>query len=99
MKPGKPTTFASCTYDGKRKLMLGLPGNPVSAVVTSNLYLLPLCRKMSGRYNYMYTVIKAKVGTVMILVYYACVPGPKSRSAVCRYCRPWPFTLLIYSYV
>ena len=27
------------------------------------------------------------------------LPGPKSRSAVCRYCRPWPFTLLIYSYV
>ena len=24
---------------------------------------------------------------------------PKSRSAVCGYCRPWPFTLLIYSYV
>ena len=27
------------------------------------------------------------------------LPGPKSRSAVCRYCHPWPFTLLIYSYV
>ena len=26
------------------------------------------------------------------------LPGPKSRSAVCGYCRPWPFTLLIYSY-
>ena len=25
--------------------------------------------------------------------------GPKSRSAVCGYCCPWPFTLLIYSYV
>ena len=27
------------------------------------------------------------------------LPGPKSRSAVCGFCRPWPFTLLIYSYV
>ena len=27
------------------------------------------------------------------------LPGPKSRSTVCGYCRPWPFTLLIYSYV
>ena len=27
------------------------------------------------------------------------LPGPKSRSAVCGYCCPWPFTLLIYSYV
>ena len=25
--------------------------------------------------------------------------GPKSRSAVCGYCHPWPFTLLIYLYV
>ena len=27
------------------------------------------------------------------------LPGPKFRSAVCGYCRPWPFTLLIYSYI
>ena len=27
------------------------------------------------------------------------LPGPKSKSAVCEYCRPWPFTLLVYSYV
>ena len=27
------------------------------------------------------------------------LPGTESRSAVCGYCRPWPFTLLIYSYV
>ena len=26
------------------------------------------------------------------------LPGPKSRSAVCGYCCPWPFTLLIYSF-
>ena len=25
--------------------------------------------------------------------------GPKSKSAVCGYCRPWPFTLLKYLYV
>ncbi|KAK7079432.1 hypothetical protein SK128_007137 [Halocaridina rubra] len=61
MKPGKPTTFATCIYSGQKKLILGLPGNPVSAVVTSNLYLLPLCRKMSGRANYMYTCIRAKL--------------------------------------
>ena len=27
------------------------------------------------------------------------LPGPKSRSGVYGYCHPWPFTLLIYSYV
>ena len=26
MKPGKPTTFATLTYNGKKKLVLGLPG-------------------------------------------------------------------------
>uniref|UniRef100_A0A2P2HXW3 Gephyrin-like n=1 Tax=Hirondellea gigas TaxID=1518452 RepID=A0A2P2HXW3_9CRUS len=61
MKPGKPTTFASLTYGGSKRLVLGLPGNPVSATVTANLYLLPLCRKMAGRQNYMPTIIKAKL--------------------------------------
>lgn len=67
MKPGKPTTFATCTYNGQKKLILGLPGNPVSAVVTSNLYLLPLCRKMSGRTCYMYTCIRAKLSAAIQL--------------------------------
>lgn len=61
MKPGKPTTFASCQFNGKKKLILGLPGNPVSAIVTSTLYLLPLCRKMSGRTVCENTCIKAKL--------------------------------------
>lgn len=61
MKPGKPTTFATCLYKGEKKLILGLPGNPVSAIVTSNLYLLPLCRKMSGRSAVENTCIKVKV--------------------------------------
>lgn len=61
MKPGKPTTFASCHYYGKKKLILGLPGNPVSATVTSILYLLPLCRKMSGRVDCKNTCVRAKV--------------------------------------
>lgn len=61
MKPGKPTTFASCLYHGKKKLVLGLPGNPVSATVTSILYLLPLCRKMSGRAVCENTCIRVKV--------------------------------------
>ncbi|MPC76098.1 Gephyrin [Portunus trituberculatus] len=61
MKPGKPTTFATCHYHNKKKLIIGLPGNPVSAAVTSVLYLLPLCRKMSGRAVCENICIKAKV--------------------------------------
>ena len=50
MKPGKPTTFATLQLpnSNNKKLILGLPGNPVSATVTCHLYVLPSCRKMSG---------------------------------------------------
>ena len=54
MKPGKPTTFASVPFkdskDGKKekRLIFGLPGNPASAIVTANLFLLPCLQKMSG---------------------------------------------------
>nr|CAD7440819.1 unnamed protein product [Timema bartmani] len=59
MKPGKPTTFATCDYEGKKKLILGLPGNPVSATVTSHLYVLPALRKMAGHPSPLATIIKA----------------------------------------
>ena len=67
MKPGKPTTFATKTHVGKshtaprKKLFFGLPGNPVSAAVTANLYVIPACRVISGRRNARATVIKAKL--------------------------------------
>jgi len=53
MKPGKPTTFAGVpfkTSDGDKteKLVFGLPGNPASAIVTANLFLLPALQKMAG---------------------------------------------------
>ncbi|KAL6267462.1 hypothetical protein P5V15_000538 [Pogonomyrmex californicus] len=46
MKPGKPTTFATCTFLNKKKYFLCLPGNPVSATVTARLFLLPLLNEM-----------------------------------------------------
>ena len=49
MKPGKPTTFATLKWKEKSKLILGLPGNPVSATVTSHLYVLPAARYLSGK--------------------------------------------------
>jgi len=48
MKPGKPTTFATCVVGDRTKLVLGLPGNPVSATVTCHLYVLPACRALNG---------------------------------------------------
>jgi gephyrin len=58
MKPGKPTTFASVPFkdsvsgqrgdDRAKKLIFGLPGNPASALVTANLFVLPCVQAMAG---------------------------------------------------
>lgn len=61
MKPGKPTTFATTTINGKRKLIFALPGNPVSAMVTFNLFVLPALRKLAGFQHSQLTKIKAKL--------------------------------------
>ena len=44
LKPGKPLTFA--TIGGK--LAFGLPGNPVSALVTFEVFVRPALRRMQG---------------------------------------------------
>lgn len=44
MRPGKPITFG--TLD--RQLVFGLPGNPVSAMVTFELFVRPALRAMAG---------------------------------------------------
>lgn len=61
MKPGKPTTFATVPFkeaaneaseskqqERKSKLIFSLPGNPASALVTLNLFVLPSLHKFSG---------------------------------------------------
>jgi molybdopterin molybdotransferase len=45
MRPGKPITFGSWA----RRLVFGLPGNPVSAMVTFELFVRPALLRMSGR--------------------------------------------------
>lgn len=44
MKPGKPVRFGA--RDGR--LVLGLPGNPVSALVTFELLVRPVLRRLAG---------------------------------------------------
>lgn len=44
MRPGKPLMAGRMG----QAAMLGLPGNPVSAIVTGHLFLLPLIRAMQG---------------------------------------------------
>jgi molybdopterin molybdotransferase len=45
MRPGKPVWFAVLP-DGRR--LLGLPGNPVSALVCAELFLAPLLARLQG---------------------------------------------------
>ncbi|XP_060618702.1 gephyrin isoform X16 [Anolis sagrei] len=61
MKPGLPTTFATLDNDGIRKIIFALPGNPVSAVVTCNLFVVPALRKMQGILDPRPTIIKARL--------------------------------------
>ena len=44
IRPGKPTILAIC--DGKP--VIGLPGNPVSALVVARLVVLPVLRRLQG---------------------------------------------------
>lgn len=44
LRPGKPTILAVC--DGKP--VIGLPGNPVSALVVAGLFVTPLLRRLLG---------------------------------------------------
>ena len=64
MKPGKPLTFATVTILGKSKLVFGLPGNPVSSLVTFQLFGIPTLRKMCGHATPELTVIHAKVRVI-----------------------------------
>ncbi|KAJ5328649.1 MoeA C-terminal domain IV [Penicillium brevicompactum] len=57
MKPGKPTTFATIPFkptgdntqqERQSKLIFSLPGNPASALVTLNLFVLPSLHKLTG---------------------------------------------------
>jgi molybdopterin molybdotransferase len=50
VQPGKPFAFAMSNErpDGRRALMFGLPGNPVSALTTFELFVRPALDRLSG---------------------------------------------------
>jgi len=48
MKPGKPCMFATVDTPAGRRLVFGLPGNPVSSLVTFYLLGVPALRKLAG---------------------------------------------------
>jgi molybdopterin molybdotransferase len=60
MRPGKPLAFGAFTApDGRRVPHLGLPGNPVSSMVSFELFGRPALFKMQGRAGWERPVIRA----------------------------------------
>jgi molybdopterin molybdotransferase len=72
MRPGKPITFGSL---GERPVF-GLPGNPVSAMVTFELFVRPALLKMGGRRR----LTRPRVRATAL----APVPNPGSRRGYLR---------------
>jgi molybdopterin molybdotransferase len=48
LKPGKPTWFGRATGADDGTLVFGLPGNPVSAMITFHLFARPALRALAG---------------------------------------------------
>lgn len=49
MKPGKPLAFGTLVTEAKKKIpLLGLPGNPVSSMITFEVFARPAICKMMG---------------------------------------------------
>ncbi|VXC93445.1 molybdopterin molybdotransferase MoeA [Sphingomonas sp. AX6] len=61
MRPGKPMMAARV----RETVVLGLPGNPVSAFVTATLFLAPLIRQMSGASDPWPRTIKATLASAI----------------------------------
>ena len=72
MRPGKPITFGSL---GDRAVF-GLPGNPVSAMVTFELFVRPALLKMSGRARLTRPCVRARA--------LAPIPNPGARRGYLR---------------
>ena len=72
MRPGKPITFGSWA----RGLVFGLPGNPVSAMVTFELFVRPALLRLSGRKAVARPRLVARAGTA--------IPNPGSRRGYLR---------------
>jgi molybdopterin molybdotransferase len=61
IRPGKPTAFATC----QGKPVFGLPGNPVSTMVTFELFVVPAVDLLSGATARPLPLVKAKLGEEM----------------------------------
>ena len=59
IRPGRPAVFCTC----RNKLVFGLPGNPVSTMVTFELFVLPAVDMLNGGIPRQLPVFRAKLAT------------------------------------
>jgi molybdopterin molybdotransferase len=63
IKPGKPVLFGKKDINGRQKLIFGLPGNPVSVLVTFFLFVQPLLLQMTGLKSNSISLQKARLSS------------------------------------
>ncbi|MBI5285210.1 MAG: molybdopterin molybdotransferase MoeA [Chloroflexi bacterium] len=61
MRPGKPLAFGAFASGGRRVPHIGLPGNPVSSMVSFELFGRPALFKMLGRTDWQRPTVRAIV--------------------------------------
>jgi len=59
IRPGRPAVFATC----RNKIVFGLPGNPVSTMVTFELFVLPAIDLLTGATPRPVPIFRAKLAT------------------------------------
>src|SRR5207247_11216121 len=59
MKPGKPLAFGCFQNAGRRIPHIGLPGNPVSAMVAFEIFGRPAMLKMMGKSDWRRPIVRA----------------------------------------
>ncbi len=63
MRPGKPIAFSTIPQDGKSAVAaFALPGNPVSAMVTFELFVRPAILRMAGHSRLHRPIVTARAG-------------------------------------
>jgi molybdopterin molybdotransferase len=59
MRPGKPLAFGTFAAEGRRVPHIGFPGNPVSSMLSFELFARPAIFKMMGRSDWQRPTIRA----------------------------------------
>ncbi|XP_018400344.1 PREDICTED: gephyrin-like [Cyphomyrmex costatus] len=67
IKPGKSTIFATCEINNTKKYFWCLPGNPVSAHITAQVFLSSFLNEMFFNFYSEYAVVPARIECEYIL--------------------------------